>query len=123
MSIKYIKDKTEFSKLVSEVRKGDPMQNWYHEGRKPVIVDFFATWCGPCSALSPILEVLAEDYQDKVDIYKVDVDQCPDLTEMFNIRTVPTLLFSKRGVKMPTLMLGVLTKPQLKEIIDKWLEE
>lgn len=123
MSIRYIKDKAEFSNLVANVRTPEVANNWYHEGRKPVIVDFFATWCGPCSALSPILEEIAEEYQDKLDIYKVDVDQGQELAAMFNIRTVPTLLFSRRGDKKPKLMLGVLSKPELKEVIDSWLGE
>ena len=68
-------------------------QAWKYEGSKPAIVDFFATWCGPCKALSPVLEELAKEYGDRLVIYKVDVDQERELAGAFGVRSVPTLLF------------------------------
>jgi len=63
----------------------------------PVIVDFFATWCGPCKMIAPILEDIATESGDKVKIFKVDIDQDPQLANNYNIRSVPTLIFIKDG--------------------------
>ena len=66
---------------------------WVFEGDKPAIVDFYATWCGPCKAVAPILEELAAEYADKIVVYKVDTDKQQDLAADFGIRSIPTLLF------------------------------
>ena len=84
-------------------------QAWKYEGTKPAIVDFFATWCGPCKALSPVLEELAKEYGDRLVIYKVDVDQ-----------EVPTLLFIPADGE-PSMSPGAPSKAQLKQIIDEHL--
>lgn len=62
-----------------------------------VLVDFFATWCGPCKMLSPVLEGVAEKMKDKVTIVKVDVDQSPDLAAKFGVMSVPTMIMFKNG--------------------------
>lgn len=64
---------------------------------KPAIVDFTAAWCGPCRAVSPIIEELSLEYADKAIIGKVDVDNCPEITTKFGIRNIPTILFFKNG--------------------------
>lgn len=95
-------------------------QTWKYEGDKPAIVDFFATWCGPCKALGPVLEELAAEYADKLYIYKVDVDQEPELSGAFEIRSVPTLLFIPASGE-PSMSPGAPSKAQLKQIIDEHL--
>lgn len=80
--------------------------------KEPVAVDFFATWCGPCKALSPVLETLSERYQGKVKIAKVDVDQEPDLAGRFRIRGVPTMIFFKNG-KVLDQVVGLLPPADL----------
>lgn len=62
-----------------------------------VLVDFFATWCGPCKMLSPVLEGVAQKMEDKVKIVKVDVDQSPDLAAKFGVMSVPTMIMFKNG--------------------------
>ena len=62
-------------------------------GSKPAIVDFYASWCGPCRAISPILDELAAEYGDKIVIYKVDVDASPEIAKAFGIRSIPAVLF------------------------------
>ena len=64
---------------------------------KTVLVDFFATWCGPCKMLSPVLEGVAEKMKDKVTIVKVDVDRSPDLAAKFGVMSVPTMIMFKNG--------------------------
>ena len=110
--------KAEFLKKVYDYEKNP--QSWKYEGDKPAIVDFFATWCGPCKALSPILEEIGAEYGDKLNIYKVDVDKEEELSRVFGIRSVPTLLFIPLKGE-PSMNSGVLSKLQLKQIIEEHL--
>ena len=61
---------------------------WNFKGDKPAIIDFYATWCGPCKATAPILEEIAQEYDGKIDVYKVDVDKNQELSALFNIRSI-----------------------------------
>ena len=95
-------------------------QEWKFLGDKPAVIDFYASWCGPCKALAPKLEEIAQEYIGKVDIYKVDVDAEEELASFFKIRTIPTLLFiPKNGT--PQMTSGVLSKVQLQNIINDTL--
>ena len=86
-------------------------------GSKPAIVDFYASWCGPCRAISPILEELAKEYGDKIVIYKVDVDASPDLAQAFGIRSIPAVLFiPMKGEAQMTV--GGRSKEDFKKQID-----
>lgn len=85
-----------------------------------LLVDFFATWCGPCKMLSPVLEEVSNELEGKVTIVKVDVDESPDLAAAYGIMSVPTMIVFKDGeaVKMTA---GFQAKPQIKQLIEQYL--
>ncbi|GAA6529840.1 hypothetical protein LPYR103PRE_18130 [Segatella asaccharophila] len=94
--------------------------DWKFEGDKPAIVDFYATWCGPCKATAPIMDQLAVEYAGKIDFYKVDIDQQQDVAAAFNVQSIPTILFiPKKGE--PNMSVGAMMKNQFENIIQKQL--
>jgi thioredoxin 1 len=93
---------------------------WKYNGDKPAIVDFYATWCGPCRVTSPILKDLAAEYGGEVYIYKSDVDKEPELARMFGVRSIPTFLFIPMD-EQPQMGMGALPKKSFKEVIDTFL--
>ena len=83
----------------------------------PVLVDFYATWCGPCQTLSPIVQEVAKDMRDQLKVIKVDVDRNPAAAQQFQIRGVPTLLLFKRG-KVIWRKAGLMTRRELTSSIQ-----
>lgn len=89
---------------------------------KPVMVDFGATWCGPCKALAPRIEEIEKEYEGKAMIGTADVDECNDLAAKFRIRNVPTVLFFKGGSDQPVdKSIGLVTKETLTEKLNALL--
>ena len=87
-------------------------------GDNPLVVDFWATWCGPCRAIAPIIEELANEYDGKIVVGKCDVEENDDLAMEFGIRNIPTILFIKDGVVVDKHV-GASTKSKLQEKFDK----
>lgn len=85
-----------------------------------VVVDFFATWCGPCKMLAPVFEELSSEMDGKATFLKVDVDQCGDIAREYSISTIPTMIIFKNGEKQET-MVGFLPKESIKSNIEKYL--
>lgn len=93
---------------------------WKYLGDKPAIIDFYATWCGPCKAVAPVLEELAKEYDGKLYIYKVDVDQEQELAGIFGISSVPTLLFIPMN-ENPQMATGAMPKDSFIQAINDLL--
>lgn len=91
--------------------------DWKFLGSKPAIIDFYATWCGPCKQLAPILAELAAQYNGEIIIYKVDVDKAPEVAAAFGIKAMPTLLFIPMG-GLPQMQQGLMPKADLEKIIN-----
>ena len=88
------------------------------EASGPVLVDFSATWCGPCRAIEPMISKLAEEFEGRVKVVKLDIDDAPDVAQEYNIRGVPTLLFIKGGEEFDRVVGASLNEGQLREKLE-----
>lgn len=97
--------------------------NWDAEVLKaaePVLVDFWAVWCGPCQMVAPIVEELAGEYEGKVKVVKLNTDENPEIAGRYQIMSIPTILFFKNGQPVDKLV-GARPKQQFKQVIDSLL--
>lgn len=95
-------------------------QEWKFKGDKAAIIDFYADWCGPCKSIAPILEELSDQYKEQLVIYKIDTDKETELSSLFGIQSIPTLLFIPLNGN-PMVQKGALPKNVLQQIIEERL--
>ena len=93
---------------------------WKYLGDKPCIIDFYASWCGPCKTIAPILEDLAKEYDGQIYIYKIDTEKEQELAAAFGIRSIPTILFCPVG-ENPQMAQGAMPKDAFKQAIEEVL--
>lgn len=110
--------KEEFLNKVMDYEKNP--SEWKYKGDKPAIVDFYASWCGPCRMLTPILEEIAKEYKGQIYIYKVDTEAEEELSQAFGIRSIPTLLFIPMEGQ-PMMTQGMMMKAEINKIIKERL--
>lgn len=103
--MEHIKTKDEFEKLI--------------DNNKNVIIDFYANWCGPCKMLAPVIENVAKIQEDKVKFVKVDVDEAEELAKMFDIRSIPTVVYIKEKA-LANREMGFKTKEQILANIERF---
>ena len=126
-----LKEETKQVKLVSNIIEVDTKffiekiakldNRLEYLGDKPAIIDFYATWCGPCRKQTPILEELSKKYKDSLYIYKIDVDNSPDLANTLNVSAIPTLIFFSLPPTRPVMMQGFMTKEEVESYIQRFL--
>lgn len=103
--------------FLAKVFNFEENKEWKFEGDKPCIIDFYADWCQPCKALSPVLEELSKEYDGKIDIYKVDTEAEQELAGAFGVRSIPSILFCPADGQ-PQMAQGALPKETLISAIN-----
>lgn len=95
-------------------------KNFVYKGNVPAVVDFYADWCGPCRMVAPIMEKLANEYQGRLVVYKINVDQERDLSSVFDITSIPTVLFIPMTGK-PKVRVGAMSEADYRKAIEEQL--
>lgn len=113
---------SDFKKLFN-YNKDEKWQNFKIDKKSPIILDFSAeSWCAPCRSLSPILDELSKEYENKVEFYKIDTDEEYELSKFFDIKSIPTLIFIPVDGKL-SIHTGAFPKSEIKKFILKYFSE
>jgi len=107
-------------KFIDDIFDYTTEKEWNYKDSVPAIIDFYADWCGPCKMVAPILEELSGTYEGKLKIYKLDTEAERELSSVFGIRSIPSILFIPVGGK-PMMQVGALPKSTLIDVIEKEL--
>lgn len=108
----------EFKQKVFDYEKN---KEWKFEGELPAIVDFYADWCGPCKMVSPVLDKIAEEYAGSLEVFKVNTDEEQELSAVFGIQSIPTILFIPKDGQ-PQAAMGALPKATIEKVIKDVLK-
>ncbi len=104
--------------FISKVFDYENETEWKYKGVRPAIIDFYADWCGPCRMVAPIMEELSKEYDGKVDIYKIDTEEQQELASIFQIRSIPSVLFIPM-TEQPRMSVGALSKGGYQQAISE----
>ncbi len=107
--------------FVTKVFDYEKNTEWKFAGDAPAIIDFWAEWCGPCKMISPVLEEIAKEYNGRLNVYKVNVDEEVDVASAFGIQSIPSLLFVPMNEK-PRLAVGALPKAGIVKLVKEVLK-
>lgn len=105
---------SEFKDKVFDYTKS---QEWDYQGERPMVIDFYADWCAPCKAVAPIMDKLSETYEGRVDIVKVDTEKEVELSQVFGIRSIPSVLFIPKDGQ-PKMAVGALDEKGYQNAIE-----
>ena len=111
--------KAEFITKVANFRT-NPTE-WKYLGDKPCIIDFYATWCGPCKMVAPIMDDLAKEYDGQIYFYKIDVDAEPEIANAYGIQSIPTIFFCPMNGSTPQITQGAVPEESIKKMITEVL--
>ncbi len=100
--------------------KSETFDSFVNQPDKTVLVDFWASWCGPCRMLSPVVDEVSREHADTLSVGKVNVDDCPDLARKFGVMSIPTLLLFKDG-QLVDQQVGYMPKEKLNQMVEKAL--
>ena len=103
--------------FIEKVFDFEQQKDWKFAGGKPCVIDFYADWCGPCKMVAPVLEELSKEYAGKVDFYKVDTEVEQELSTVFGIQSIPSMLFCPKD-EQPQMAIGALPKNSIIELIN-----
>ncbi len=95
-------------------------QAWLYKGELPAVIDFYADWCGPCKRVAPIMDKLAKEYEGKIVIYKVNTDNNKELSSVFGIRSIPSILFIPKDGQ-PAMQAGAMQEEQYRQIFEDFV--
>lgn len=112
-------DDDSFAAMITDIDNEKGLQ---YKGMTPCIVDFYADWCRPCSAMHPILKDIAKEYKGRLIVYKINTDKSTKTASALRVNSIPTLIFFKRNTQ-PAAFRGALQKKDLKKIIDQFLQD
>lgn len=107
-----------FEDFKNKIFNPEESKEWKFKGDKPAVIDFYADWCGPCKMVAPILDKLSKEYAGKIDIYKVDTDEEPELSKLFGISSIPSLLFIPLDGQ-PSMSRGAMPEPSFKKAFEE----
>jgi len=108
-------------KFKEDIFNYESSAEWKYQDNTPAIIDFYADWCAPCKMVAPILEELSDEFEGKLKIYKVNTEIEQELSSVFGIKSIPSILFIPTDGRQPMMQAGALPKQALQEIIGKEL--